>query len=139
MDWTTAGVSFLSAIGGGVVVHFLALSRERASKRRELVTKHLIDIYQTIEKHHLSTDPNPLAQLQKPVADIQLFGSEEQVSLMHKLVNEVVAKNHGDTTDILNNLKHSLRAELGLSPIAHKFFWFRTAPKEEPKSQRKRK
>jgi hypothetical protein len=139
--WQTAVVSLGSALVGGYFVHLLSGLRERNSKRRELVTKYLIEIWQTIESVNKSKENDALLRFEKPVADIQLFGSDSQIEIVHSIVNEIVKNQTSDTTDLLVNLRDSLRNELGLPKLSHKFFWFRSIPiasKSEKNIRKKR-
>ncbi len=137
--WQTAVVSLVAALVGGYFVHFLSGLRDRNSKRRELVTKYLIEIWQTIESVNKSEESNVLRRLEKPIADIQLFGSDHQVKIAHSIVNEIVKNQTSDTTDLLVDLRDSLRDELGLPKLQHKFFWFRSAPIASPNKKNIRK
>jgi hypothetical protein len=65
--------------------------------------------------------------LEKAVADIQLFGSPEQIEMADKWAKDMVSKQSGDTTPLLRNLQDSLREELGL-PKSPRFFLFRLTP-----------
>ncbi len=135
--WQTAIVSIFSAFIGGFFVHFLATRRDRDSKRRELVTKHLIELWRKIDSQNTVAnnavgapehDPSGWAQI---VGDIQLFGSEEQVELTHKFANGYANQNTSDTTELLESLKHGLRNELGLSKLKQNYFWFRVRRKSD--------
>jgi hypothetical protein len=120
----------MSALIGGTITHFLSLNRERASKRRELVTKYMIEIWQTIESANRSKEANTLKRLERPFADIQLFGSDETVELAREAVNGIAEGQGADVTKLLNNLRDNLRKELGLKHTESKFFSFRSQHKD---------
>jgi hypothetical protein len=129
--WQTAAVSVGSALVGGAFVHILAGRRDRDTKRRELVTKHLIELWRKIDaQNSIATamvgDPEPdLSGWSEIVGDIQLFGSERQVELIHKVAHEINTDKFSDTTELLNGLRSSLRKELGLPEPKLKYIWFR--------------
>lgn len=132
-----AMVPFLSALTGGFFVHFLAARRERNAKRRDVVTTNLIELWQKIDAQNsiaidaVKDDENDPRVWSWIVGNMQLFGTEEQVKLTHKFVEDYQTKKIGDTTALLENLKHELRKELGLPKIKHKYFWFRVG-KQRP-------
>jgi hypothetical protein len=129
--WQTALISLVSALLGGAFVHFLASRRDRESKRRELVTKHLIELWRKIDALNSIAAttvgaPEPdVSGWSEIVGDIQLFGSEKQIELIHKFAREFGAQKFSDTTELLDSLRYSLRKELGLSEPKQKYLWFR--------------
>jgi hypothetical protein len=129
--WQTGLVSVFSAAIGGVIVHLSASRRDREIKRRDLVTKHLIELWQKIDLQNIiatqavgAPEPDPKAW-PDIVANIQLFGSDAQIQMMHKFVQEFHGQKISDTTDLLNDLRDSLRKELGLEKPQQPYFWFR--------------
>jgi hypothetical protein len=128
MDWFTPSISFLAAIIGGFVAHYLSISRERASKRRELVTKHLIEIWNDFEIALAAENMSELKKYERAMSNIQLFGSKKLIELAKSFNANWIAGKSADSTDLRNNLRAELRKELGLD-IASEEIWqskFRT-------------
>jgi hypothetical protein len=64
------------------------------------------------------TGPTPRQELESAVADIQLFGSAEQITLVRKFAEEFAAERSAGLEDLLESLRADLRKELdlGISP-----------------------
>jgi hypothetical protein len=135
----TGLVSLGVGLVGGYFLHFWSGRRDRDAKRRDLVTKYLIEIWQTVESITKSEQENSLKPLEKAVADIQLFGSKEHIRLAKQIADSVVKTDKADTTDFLNALQSSLRNDLGLPAAGHGFFWFRSSQKSSVNRVVKRK
>ena len=113
-DMITPIISFFAALAGGLVAHFLSMKRERASKRRELVTKHLLEIWPILHTIAFSRDPLELQKFTKVVADIQLFGSEEMILMVKEVTDEWSKGGTPNILPLVVKLRDSLRDELGL-------------------------
>jgi hypothetical protein len=77
-----AAASIIVVILGWYVAHYLTRKRDQANKRRDPRIQYLIEAYRNLEfasNRPLTADLAPY--LEKAVADIQLFGTPEQVYL----------------------------------------------------------
>jgi hypothetical protein len=127
----TAFSGLAGAVIGVAATHLLTKRRDRDQKRREFALKYLIEAWQNLElSSYDSVDVVRKSRaLEKAVADIQLFGSPEQIQLAQKFSQEMTAKSSSDTTVILQALQNSLRKELGLAGAPCKLFFLRITPK----------
>jgi hypothetical protein len=128
----TGLVSLGSALVGGAFVHFLAGRRDKEAKRRELVTKHLIDIWNDLD---IAGNPKSFAdstRMERAISNIQLFGTEQMIKMARANALEFSAKGKTDNLEILSSLRDELRTELGLSPTSQKYLALRImAPDNE--------
>ena len=75
-------VTTVIAVLGWYVAHRLSMNRDRATKRRELRVKYLIDAYRLLESvSNRPVTPATAPQFESALADIQLFGTPAQVEL----------------------------------------------------------
>lgn len=119
MDWQfTLGIlTALGAVAGWFIVHVLENRRARESQRRELITKFLIDAYRRLERCAVrsgGSDPN---DMEPAIADVQLFGSANQVALAQKFAMQLAAEGNADLDELLISLREELRRELRLEPV----------------------
>jgi hypothetical protein len=117
----TAAVSLFSAVLGGLLAHVLSIRRDQNARRRELVTKHLIEIWRDLDAAGRPRNPKDLLKLEQVISDIQLFGSEAMIEMARNAANEMSAAQTTDTTKLLTSLRDALRAELGLQATAQKY------------------
>ena len=107
-------------IVGWFVGNYFTAKNAVINKRRDLSTKFLIDAYRTLtiklSNRKSSTYFN--IELESLIADIQLFGSVEQVKLAKKLANTVATGSDAELNPLINSLRKSLRKELSLEPVA---------------------
>ena len=116
-------VTTSAALCGWIVGHVLNSKRDRKNKHRELRAEFLISAYTKIESaagRKLKTESKETAGLEEAVAQIQLFGTAEQVDT---LLNNL--KQGGDLNPIINLLRDELRKELELPPIKREVVWVR--------------
>ena len=90
MNWSLLApllVTTVVAIFGWLVAHRLSAARDRANKRRDLRVQYLIDAYRKLENagNRNTNTSDYAAALELAVADIQLFGSPDQVKLATQL------------------------------------------------------
>jgi len=117
-------VTTVVAVSGLVVGNRLNSERDLHNKRVELRTKYLLDAYRQLEASvDTEVSRQNLDTLQSAIADIQLLGSREQVVKLMAWSDQFYGKEHlkdVDLQDLLEDLRASLREELGLEPIAQK-------------------
>jgi hypothetical protein len=131
----TAIVSLVSALVGGTFVHFLTKRRDRDTKRRELVTKHLIEIWGDLDAAGRPKNNSDVLKMEKAVSNIQLFGSEKMMEMARAAAIEMSAVHTTDLTKLLTGLRDALRSELGLPATSQKYLALRISlPNDENKS-----
>jgi hypothetical protein len=70
-------------------------------------------------------------EVEQAVVDLQLFGTPEQVRLVRKFAADLGAAQEADMDDLLNELRDSLRRELGRKPVSGNVRWLRIGRKKE--------
>jgi hypothetical protein len=87
MEWIKTGLTVFTALFGWLLVNWLSAKREVKSKRRELVTNHLIEAYRilTQEVGRRPTTEESMTKFENLLTDIQLFGSKKEVELASSL------------------------------------------------------
>lgn len=117
------------AVAGWFVVHRRTVARDLANKRRELRLTFLIEAYRKLESG-ASREPLDMTDYVKgfesAIADIQLFGTGEQVR-MAKLLAQNIASRRSDasTGPLLLSLRDELREQLNLEVIREEPLHFR--------------
>ncbi|MDU9048981.1 MAG: hypothetical protein Q3M30_09020 [Candidatus Electrothrix sp. Rat3] len=56
--------------------------------------------------------------VESSIADVQLLGTRSQINLVNKILEEIENTNVGDYTELIRDLRNSLRDELKLDPIS---------------------
>jgi hypothetical protein len=134
-DWSTPVISFCAAIGGGFVAHFLSLFRDRSTKRRELVTKYLVEIWNDLDAAGNPKDKSDSVRMERAISNIQLFGTEEMIRTARANALEFSAKGTTDNLQLLDLLRSQLRSELGLTPTSQKYIALRINFPDDEKSK----
>ena len=112
-------VTTVVAVVGWYAAHRLSAARDRANKRRELRVQYLIEAYRRLENvsnRHISKATAP--DFEKAIADIQLFGTPQQVALAKEFAVGFAQAGTHTLDPLLNDLRDSLRAELDLEPVS---------------------
>jgi len=93
IDIVKFAITALIAVFGWLAGHYFSDKRDKSNKKRELITKHLINAYSVLtnEISHRKQTSELQKKLEGIVTEIQLFGSTEQITLAKKLANEVAA------------------------------------------------
>ena len=120
-------VTTFVAIAGWMAVHRLSAARDRANKRRDLRVQYLIDAYRKLETagNRTGSIVNYAGAFESAVADIQLFGSPEQVLLARTFALDFAAHGTAPLDPLLNSLRKDLRHELALPAIAETITYLR--------------
>ena len=114
----TIFVGAIIAIVGWYAVHQLASRRDLAAKRRELQIGYLIEAYRRLEgATNRAFDRDAAAKLESAVADIQLFGSPEQVELARAFARDFAANRTASVERLMASLRNDLRHKLALSAV----------------------
>ena len=127
-------VTIAVAAVGWIVANYFNSRRDRATKRRELITNHLITTYKILTIDITQRDPSPERdyKLESAIAELQLFGSKEQIELTKKLTDDINHKQEFLMDELINNLRNTLRKELGLSLVQGNVRWLRFEKPKKP-------
>ena len=114
----------LAAIGWAVV-HIFNSQRDLKNRLLELRLQRLyeafINLYNFIEEH---VTPESVNSFQRALADIQLYGTKQQVEYAQRLQRQLVQCSDGDLDigDLLTVLRDSIRSDLNLEQLSEKPF-----------------
>ena len=115
MDYLKIIISIVVAVLGWIIAHYFTSKREIKNKRREIRVEFLIRAYLKLE-NAIQREFNEIsADLESVSADIQLFGTEEQILLVKTILDDLANKGDADLVYLLKSLRYDLRAELQLS------------------------
>jgi hypothetical protein len=122
-------VTILLAFSGWLVAHYFTNQRQIVSKQRAIVTEHLINSYNVLTHDISQREPSDKRNeaFEKLIANIQLFGSEEQIEITIALANSYASGKDFDLDPIINNLRNDLRERLNLNVIKGNVQWVRTS------------
>jgi len=120
-------VTIIVAVIGWLIGHHFTAKRDVANKRRELVIEHLILAYRVLtnEISHRDESQERNIKLENILADIQLFGSQEQIDLAKQLADEVAAGGVFELNPLIVSLRNDLRKQLNLTTVDGNIKWLR--------------
>ena len=136
-------IPLLITTGAGIYgwyhVDNLSAARDLKNKQREVKVQYLIEVYRCmatdIAGRKSINKPiggetqdeinNRLKNIERAVTDIQLFGSDSQIEVLHKICNDLNEKIKTlgttnisvETKDLLSGLRNELRDCLGLERV----------------------
>lgn len=110
-------VTTVIAISGWFAAHALTTRRDLTNKRREQRIGYLIEAYRRLESCAHRRSHLEFSKMESAVADIQLFGTPHQVSLVQALVTEFAAGGSASMDSLMQDLRRDLRAELKLEIV----------------------
>ncbi len=117
-------VTSLVAVAGWVVGHKLNSERDLQNKRIELRIKYLLEAYRNLEASVESeVSRENLKILESAISDIQLLGTPDQVDKILAWSSQFSGKKSQkdvNLQDVLEDLRSSLRQDLGLPKIDKK-------------------
>ena len=121
----------LVALAVALLTHFFTSARDKSNKRREQRINYLVGAFRALAKasnhprlHEVAPD------LEQAIADIQLFGTQEQVRLAHEFVDALASQGSASLDPLLLSVRNGLRSELGAPSIKSNIMWLRVQPKE---------
>ena len=122
----TAGVGAAVVMLGWYIVHRLNASRDLKNKRRDLIMQYLLDAYRRLEAgaNREKSEDQTLA-FESALADIQLFGTREQIEAAVKFMRAHAETGDGSVQELLNSLRQSMRKELGYLQDNHSLLHLR--------------
>jgi len=121
-------ITIVVAVGGWVAGHRLNVARDREAKHRELRLRYLLDAYRALENFagwEPPFDKRHVEDLEKAVADIQLFGSQTQSDQLSRVFTEKAVQGESDLNVVINELRTALRKELDLPALQGNVTWLR--------------
>lgn len=110
-------ITAVVTIIGWYIVHLFAARRDRKNKQRELRINYLIEAWRKLEYSANRKGVNAIEYVEKPIADIQLFGTKKQIDLTIKIAHELAEKQGTNLIELLTELRKDLRRELNLEQI----------------------
>lgn len=112
-----SGIAVVITICGWFVIHLMSKKRDFINKKKEIRISYLINAFRRIEDSIHRSDTDKLLQLESAIADIQLFGTKEQIELSRQFAIELAQSHQADNKLLLMNLRDDLRKELGLEAV----------------------
>lgn len=114
-----SAAAVICTICGWFVIHIMTQRRDFINKKKEIRISYLIDAFRRIEDASQRKDNEKLLQLESAIADIQLFGTKNQVELSRKFAAEFANNHSADAMPLLHNLRDDLRKELNLEALTN--------------------
>ena len=102
---------------GWYIVHIFSSKRDKKNKQRELRVNYLIEAWRKLEYASNRKGIDAKEYVERPIADIQLFGTKKQIELTIKIANELAEKKGANLIELLTELRQDLRKELNLEQI----------------------
>jgi len=133
-------VTSIVAISGWIVGHRLNAERDLQNKRVELRIKYLLEAYRNLEASvETEVSRENLKILESAISDVQLLGSPDQVDKILAWSSQFTkagTQKDVNLQDVLEDLRSSLRKDLGLpkidKKIRHVKFTLASDVKEKP-------
>jgi hypothetical protein len=117
----------LIVVLGWIRTHQLTIEREIAAKRRDQHLTYLVPAYRTLAKWIPYNRAGRLDEIdeefQKAIADIQFFGSTQQIQLVGELVDSLVNRREFNPEPLLVSLRDDLRRELDKEKVSGPIHW----------------
>lgn len=127
-EWlSVAGPSLAAivAVVGWLIAHRLHVARDRANKRRDLITAYLLEAYRRMEaaSNREEKSEDQAVAFESAIADIQLLGTAGEVEAISNWLN---SHRENSIDQVLKHLRDNLRRELGLAQLhsSPRFFRF---------------
>lgn len=107
----------LIAVFSWFVGHWLASLRDQKNKCKELRIKYLLEAYRLLESvGNRKFNKENAKKMESAIADIQLLGSQKQITLAQDVAKEISTTKKAELLEILQDLRKDLRKELNLTP-----------------------
>ena len=113
-------ITSIVTITGWFIVNRLLSNRDRANKRRDLIAQYLIEAWRKLENAPHRKADFPAKDLERAIADIQLFGTPRQIELACKVAEDFAKTGSADLGELLEILRKDLREELQLETVSQK-------------------
>jgi hypothetical protein len=113
------------AILGGLVAWLAGYFLGIQQKRRDVCIQYLIDAWRLLEQASNRKDNIFSKNIDIAVADIQLFGSKEQIDLVQRFANKFANNETPEVLELLIALRKDLRKKLRLKQVPDVFRFVR--------------
>lgn len=114
------------------LTHLFSIYRERENKRREQRIGYLVSVFRALSKaNHHPRLYEVAGEVEQAVADLQVFGTPEQVRLARNFATELGTIQEASMDALLNELRDSLRKELGREPVPGNVVWLKIGEKKK--------
>jgi hypothetical protein len=108
------------------LTHVFTSARDRENKRREQRISYLVGVFRALCKANNHPRLHEVAEeVEQAVADIQLFGTPEQVTLVQQFATDLGTKKSAEMNALLASLRDSLRQEIGAARTEGRVVWLR--------------
>lgn len=123
----------LLAAAGWIVAHHFTSRKSRNDKKRDWSIDYLTNAYRflTTEIAQKDISNEGWGKLEVVIADIQLFGSAEQVGLAKELADSIAKGGKFELDALINSLRKDLRKQLGFKAVSGNVKWFRYTPNKD--------
>ncbi len=111
-------LALVFSISGLFVAHILSIKRDSLNKKKEIRIQYLITAWQLLESSSNRDNNKYLTDLEKAIADIQLFGTLKQIQLSKEIVSEFAIEKRCTLDKLLQELRDDLRKELNLEAVS---------------------
>ncbi len=120
-------LAWMSVVIGWIVTDYLTKRRDVENQKRKIRTDYLVNVFRflatSVSNRNLSKED--WRKFEDIIADIQLFGTPEQIGLLKEVTNQIAEKKEFDLDPILNDLRDHLRRDLNLESIDGNIRWIR--------------
>lgn len=110
---------------GWIVVYILAIRQNTQIKKKEVTIEYLIQAWGKLEKASNRKDNRYNTEIETAIADIQLFGTKQQIELAQQFAEEIARNKESSALELLILLRENLRKELRLEKAPRKFKFLR--------------
>jgi hypothetical protein len=121
----------LVTIIGWYILHQLSKKRDSKNKKQELRISYLIEAWKKLEYAANRKIFDKIEFIEKPIADIQLFGNKKQIELAQKIADEIATSGQCTLNELLIELRGDLREELNMEKVPNKIRHLRFASPEK--------
>jgi heme/copper-type cytochrome/quinol oxidase subunit 2 len=140
MKWITlipTTIATLVAVVGWIVAYRFSSARDIKNKQREIRVKYLAEIYDVLLELGRNVDIlGNYREVERAVSYIHLYGNAKQVSLCEAFVRDLTQTGGANQTELVVEIRNSIREELGLEILSTKLNLLKVTPKKPGKDQR---
>ena len=125
-------VPALVALAVVALAHLFTARRDRENRRREQRIGYLVAAFRALSKANNHPRLYEIAdEVEQAVTDLQVFGTTQQVRLAQKFAADLGATQHAELDELLNELRDSLRKEIGREPVTGNVRWMKISKPEQ--------
>lgn len=93
---------------GWIVVYILAIRKNTQIKKKEVTIEYLIQAWGKLEKASNRKDNRYNTEIETAIADIQLFGTKQQIELAQQFAEEIARNKESSALELLILLRENL-------------------------------